>query len=160
MNSLSLVKSQNEFNDFAASLNWEDAFVKETSCVSFEHLSRGGIATGVADPFLRMLIALPYEPETPGLEIVAFEVTAYRFWNGPIENLPTATIRRREAVIDMGGNNIRCACIAYRRLEREHVEFGTRYSRDEVFCSDEEYEEYAAPYNIDWRTEIDLASNT
>lgn len=149
-----LITSQKVFDDSIRALDWHDAFIKESHFAAARWRQSKGVGYGEGQ-ILRVLLAFPYEPSPDDLELIAFDVHSYSL-SDFLESVPVAQIHRRGACITIEPCvRISCACFAYRWVRAHSREMGQVYSRERVFNDDGSL---AAPFNLDWRAAMDLAS--
>jgi hypothetical protein len=154
---LTLIKGQKDFETLINSTEWESGYIKEThfAAFHFQRLEPAGSWSNIwgEASLLRLLLALPEDDHA--LEIVSFNTENISLWRmHDLEEEKSATIQRRVTEADVGAFSLKCACIAYQRLERAVVGFGQHYSTDTLFNRDGDPLD---PYNIDWRVALDEA---
>jgi len=151
---ITLLTSQAAFDQFFLKLDWHDAFVKESHFCAATWRVEGGTRQG-EEHILRVLFVFPSESPNQALEIVAFNVTNFSLAEFLDDNLPRAEIRRRDAHFAVGPFvRVNCSSLGYRWRDKSVAGNKQVFSKDNIFHDTGEILE---PYNIDWRTEMDLA---
>ncbi|MBA3855294.1 MAG: hypothetical protein C0507_00145 [Cyanobacteria bacterium PR.3.49] len=152
---LTLVTSQANFDQFFSVLDWHDAFIKESHFAVHRYLMDKGVAEG-EEKILRILFVLPSEAATRALELIAYEVKNYWLSDFLDDAEPVGVIKRRDAELEIGPFvSINAACLAYRWVDNKFARNNQLYTRSDFLDVNGKPVE---PYNIDWRTELDLAA--
>lgn len=146
---LTLITDQQAFERFVGSVDWHDGTVLESHFVS----TRGRAPAGST---LRILVAASGERYAP-VEVVFYEPEHANglYSQTEIDTIPAAVVQRRKIEFSVGSHmRIHAACMAYRLLGDELTDPGSYFARvpaydDKLLLS--------APYDIDWRTAMDLA---
>ncbi len=153
---ITLITSQKVFDETIASLDWHDAFIKESIFVAGIWFRAGGVASGDGD-VLRILFVLPCQFPNSALEVIAYGVKQYQLASFLDDHSPIAEIRRRDAHLNLGTFvSVHASCFAYRWLDNRFAGFETCYSALPIH---NELGELLYPFNIDWRTAMDLVSD-
>jgi hypothetical protein len=151
---ITLVTSQEMFDDVFLSLVWHDAFVKESNFVAGMWRSANGVSCADGD-VLRLLFVLPYQSPNSAMEIVAFDVKHYKLGSFLDDNLPVGEIRRRDAHLSVGSFvSIHASCLGYRWIDNRFAGLEEYYAARPIH---NESGELVPPFSLDWRTEMDLA---
>jgi|AGTN01.1.fsa_nt_gi hypothetical protein len=144
---LILVSSQRCFEKFIQSVEWHDGYVQESHFVCRDYN---------AESILRLLV-LPDCGRQELIELVFYEP---RYVNGPssgliIDCLPEGTVQRRNISMSLATCEIKATCMAYRALHRQSISLGEYFADVRAYDSEGNL---IAPYDLDWRTEMDVAS--
>lgn len=146
---LTLITDQQAFERFVGSVDWHDGTVLESHFVS----TRG---RAPADSTLRILLAASGERYAP-VEIVFYdpECAEGLYSQTEIDTIPTAVVQRRKIEFSVGSHIcIHAACMAYRLLGDDLTDPGSYFARVPAY---DDKLLLVAPYDIDWRTAMDLA---
>jgi hypothetical protein len=152
---LNLITNQTEFETFCNSTDWSDAYIRSIHFASTSYQSNDGVTT--VDRFgslLIVIIAIAAETDKQVFELVAFETEF--FWVFPNSNFDRekkAMIQRRVTEAELGGLQLRCGCIGYRRLPTDAANENLEFREESVYDGPD----FAPPYNIDWRAALDLS---
>ncbi|MCC6977512.1 MAG: hypothetical protein IT343_04280 [Candidatus Melainabacteria bacterium] len=152
---LTLVTSQAAFDQFFSVLDWHSAFVKESHFAVNQYLSDQFVTIGEGK-ILRILFVLPSEAATRALELVAYDVKNYWLSDFLDDCDPVGIIKKRDAELEIGPFvSINASCLAYRWVDNKFARNNQLYTRSDFLDANGKPVE---PYNIDWKTELDLAS--
>lgn len=152
---ITVISSQKMFDEAISSLDWHDAFIKESIFVAGMCFRAGGVASGDGD-ILRILFVLPSQFPNFALEVIGFGVKQYQLASFLDDYSPVGEIRRRDAHLNIGTFvSVHASCFAYRWGDNRFAGFETYYSALPIH---DELGEILYPFNIDWRTAMDLAS--
>lgn len=75
MSNPKLIENQNQLNDLCQSINWDEAFIRETYMVSpTYHTGDGSLVAFGSTPDIRILVITPHDKNNAGIEFILHSV--------------------------------------------------------------------------------------
>ena len=149
--SITLITSQQAFNQFFPELMWECAYVKESHFVVAQWQAPSGVSFK-EQAILRILFMLPCELANQALELVAYDVSNYSMAEWLDDCVPKGTIKVRSAEVAFGPVLIKAGCIGYRWVDNISADRNQFFTQEGYF---DEQGRIVEPYNIDWPSVMD-----